>query len=269
MSDDKDSESTYADATIGKKKKKVSRHDDSATKFEGETVGLEGDIFIYGKKMGEMCLKSKEAFISYMGRKCGASEKQSLEKGVLTIVGSKHPTKFKNKTDFENLDYYEQEKWRIAIKNYEAKSDRVANNLARSYSILWDQCDVVLKRKIKLHHKYETVKDEEDVMTLLSIISEICNSTSTVTHYTARMVESLYNLLLVDGNKHSLTDYTTYFEERAKAATACGVIFHSEGHQKSILAEAAIDCAEKTPHVLSTVSALYKETVDVVKELAD
>ena len=83
------------------------------------------------------------------------------------------------------------------------------------------------------------------------------------------MMEALYNVLYVDGNNYSLTDYTTYFEERAKAATACGVIFHSKGHKKPFLEEAAIDCGEKTPHDKSTVNALYQETIDVVKELAD
>ena len=269
MSDDKDS---YAEAAIGKKKKGY-RHqgsnDSDGAKFEGQTVGLEGDTFIYGKRMGDVCLKSKEAFISYMGRKCGASEKQSLEKGKLTLVGMDQPDRLTNKEEFEKLDYFDQEEWRIDMKNYKARKDVVTRNLAKGYSILWDQCDVALKRKIKVHPDYVTAKDKDNVMSLLTIISEICNSTSTVTHYTARMMEALYNLLYVDGNKHSLTDYMTYFEERSKAALACGIHFDSEGHKDSILEEAAVETGDKTPNDDKTWSADYKDVVDVIKELAN
>ena len=59
--------------------------------------------------MGDICLKSNEAFISYMGRKCRASKKRLLEKGTLTNVGMKQQIKLANKVEFEKLDYYDQE----------------------------------------------------------------------------------------------------------------------------------------------------------------
>ena len=80
--------------------------------------------------MGDKCLKSKKVFVSFMGCKHGASEQQSLEKGTITVVGMKQPMKLSSKTAFEALDYFEQEEWRIDKKNYKAKKDRVANNLA-------------------------------------------------------------------------------------------------------------------------------------------
>ena len=72
----------YADVTKGKKKSYCHRgnNNGATSKFEGETEELKDNTFTYGKKMGDKYLKSKEAFISYMGHKHGAREQQSLKK---------------------------------------------------------------------------------------------------------------------------------------------------------------------------------------------
>ena len=103
----------------------------------------------------------------------------------MTNVGTKQPLKLAEKKASKALDYFGQEEWRINMKSYEAKKDRVADNLAQGYAILWDQCKLPLKEKIRAHHNCLTAKDENDVITLLNINLEICNSTSTVTHYTS------------------------------------------------------------------------------------
>jgi hypothetical protein len=59
--------------------------------------------------MADKCLVSKEKFIGYMGRKYGASKKQSIEQGVLTVVGAAKPKEIKTKKDLEAILYSDQE----------------------------------------------------------------------------------------------------------------------------------------------------------------
>lgn len=77
----------------------------------------------------------------------------------------------------------------------------------------------------------------------------------------------MYNLLYIDGNKHELINYAIIFNERAKAAKACGCNFGTTGHIKSLLDETAEVLGELTPIDDSAWGAAYKEAVDVVGEL--
>ena len=75
MGDDKDSLYAYA---IKRKKKSYHCHqgnDGRTTKFKGGTEDIKNDAFILGKKMGNICLKSKRVFIGYIGKKHGAWSK--------------------------------------------------------------------------------------------------------------------------------------------------------------------------------------------------
>lgn len=70
-----DKNSTYADAT--KEKKKTSYHHQfwsANNKFKGKSEEIKHDTFGYGKSRGNQCIKSREAYIGFLGKKYGASE---------------------------------------------------------------------------------------------------------------------------------------------------------------------------------------------------
>jgi hypothetical protein len=135
--------------------------------------------------MADKCLVSKEKFIGYMGRrKYGASEKQSLEQGTLIVVGAAKPKEIETKKEFEGMFYSAQEEWKHEMKRYKDTTAKTITNLSYGYSILWEQCSQPLKNKIKTNPRFVQAETSSDVIDLLKIISEICNSTTTISHFT-------------------------------------------------------------------------------------
>jgi hypothetical protein len=195
MAEQKDS--SYAGAAKGRfnknrhRFKETNTNDDSG--FKGETDDIKDHIFIYGKCMTDKCLVSKEKFIGYMGRKYGASEKQSLEQGSLTVVGAAKPKHIGTKKEFEDMPYSDQEEWKSEMKRYKDMTSKSTIKLVCGYSILWEQYNQPLKNKIKTSSKFVEAEANSDVIELLEIISVICNSTTTISHYTMRMMEANYN----------------------------------------------------------------------------
>jgi hypothetical protein len=236
-----DKESTYAGAAKGRFNKHRQRYKETSTSensgFKGETEDIEEHTFYYGKGMADKCLVSKEKFIGYMGRKYGASEKQSLEQGTLTIVGAAKPKEIETKVEFEGMFYSAQEEWKHEMKRYKDMTAKTTMNLSCGYSILWEQCNQPLKNKIKTDPRFADVEAISDVIELLEIISEICNSTTTISHYTMRMMEANYNLHYINGEGMELSKYATVFAERTKVAEQCGNDYGTIGSQLAIKAE--------------------------------
>jgi hypothetical protein len=171
--------------------------------------------------MADKCLVSKEKFIGYMGRKYGASEKQSLEQGAIIIVGAEKPKNIELKSDFEAMFFSDQEEWKHEMKRYKDMMAKTTTNLSCGYTIIWEQCNQALKNKIKTHPEFESAELMSDVIGLLEIISEICNSTTTISNFTMRMMEANYNLHYINGEGMDLSKYVTVFTERTKVAEQC------------------------------------------------
>jgi hypothetical protein len=127
------------------------------------------------------------------------------------------------------------------MKRYKDMTSKTTINLACGYSILWEQCNQPLKNKIKTSSKYADAEANGDVIELLEIISVICNSTTTISHYTMRMMEANYNLHYINGEGMELSKYATVFAERTKVAEQCGNNYGTMGAQLAVKAE--IDAA--------------------------
>jgi hypothetical protein len=80
-----------------------------------------------------------------------------------------------------------------------------------------------------------------DVIGLLEIISEICNSTTTISNFTMRMMEANYNLHYINGEGMDLSKYITVFTERTKVAEQCGNDYSTKDAQLAIAVEAYKD----------------------------
>jgi hypothetical protein len=175
MAEQKDS--SYAGAAKGRFNKHRHRFKEKSTnensKFEGETEDLKEHIFFFGKGMADKCIVSRGKFIGYMGRQYGASENQSLEQGVLTVMGVAKPREIQTKAEFETMLYSDQEEWKHEMKQYKDMVAKTTMHLSRGYSILWEQCIQPLKNKIKTNSRYVDADAISDVMELLKIISSV------------------------------------------------------------------------------------------------
>lgn len=89
--------------------------------------------------------------VNHIGSRLGASKKWSLEKVVLTVIGVTPLASFKSKSDFEALDFLNQEGWKIIKKTYNMKKTKVVENLSQGGIDLWRQCAQALKNHLKTH----------------------------------------------------------------------------------------------------------------------
>jgi hypothetical protein len=211
--------------------------------------------------MADKCLVSKERFIGYMGRKYGASEKQSLEQGSLIVVGASKPKHIGTKQEFEDMPYSDQEEWKHEMKRYKDMTARTTTNLSFGYSILWEQWNQPLKNKVKTNSQYAVAEAESDVMELLEIISEICNSTTTISHYTMRMMEDIH---YINGEGMELSKYAIVFAERTKVAERCGNYYGMIDAQLAVKAE--IDTAYRGDKRLKEDKDAIKRTRETAHE---
>ena len=68
----------------------------------------------------------------------------------------------------------------LDLKSWNLKKGRVLDNICQLYPILWNQCTLPLKSKIKSHAKYMVVEKHKDTIVLWLLIEEICTSTSLI-----------------------------------------------------------------------------------------
>ena len=87
-------------------------------KFQGVAKGLEDHYLYYGRGMNTKWLDSREQLLSYVGRKYTANEVTPLEGGSLAFDMVTKPKNVGAEAEFEKLDYFEQESWKLELKSY-------------------------------------------------------------------------------------------------------------------------------------------------------
>ena len=206
-----------------KDKEKDKPGNDLKRGFQGSTDELKGKIFIYGKDMGARCLLSREAFLLYAGKTYTASEKVSLKKGVITVIGIKPPNKTFTKDQLDKLSPFDKEEWRLNMKRYNEAEAKITFNLSSLYSVLWGQMTTTLRNKVKANKLFEDVEDEQDCIGLLGLIESTCSSTTAITHLPTKMIDQLFDLMGLSGNNMNLGDYYEHFTEKLRIARATGL----------------------------------------------
>ena len=240
------------------KKPWPTKKQDNNTKkrFQGETVGLEDAIFYYGKDMNSKYVTSKEKLLSFIGKKYTMSETTSIDNETPSLIGIILPKQLK-KADFDALEFFEQEEWKLEIKRYSNANALLVKNLSSCYAIIWGQCSNSLKNRIKAHTLYKATNNTKDSCSLFKIITKICNRVSTIDHVPTSFVESLYSLMDMSGDKMSLSDYYEHFTARRRAASSIGLTFDSTKLQAHML-----QAQEKKMEAGSTELVEWSKTVE-------
>ena len=74
-------------------------------------------------------LLSKDELMTYIRKKYNASERISIEKNAITLVGMVRPQVFATIAAFEMLSYTAQEEWKINLKKYKKATSVLHKNL--------------------------------------------------------------------------------------------------------------------------------------------
>ena len=190
-------------------------------KFEGDTKGLEGHTFYFGKGMDIKFLASKEKLLNYICTKYSASEQVSIQNNKVTLLGKSHPPKHKE-ADFKALVFWEQEQWKIDMKRYTDLTDTLHKNLTACYGIIWGQMTLGLQNQIKREKKYKTVEAERNAPGLYALLTLVCQRTTTNEQFATSMIDTLYAITELSGDKMSLGEYYNHFCAKRKVANASG-----------------------------------------------
>lgn len=212
----------------------------TSNSFKGGIKAIEDDTFFYGKGMTTKWLKSKDRLLAYIGGRFTMNEAKSLEKGELVLIGYNKRDEIQTQTDYDALSFSDKEFYKLDIKKYSEAEAAVKRNLSTCFSIIWNQMDRTLKNQVEKDPRYAKAYDDLDAPKLYTIMSDICNSSSTVDHYESRYVELLYNLLMCSGKNHTLAEYYELFNHRVKSAQAAGVDFMSVGYRQDLIDEASV-----------------------------
>ena len=216
------------------KSAKSSESNTTKKKFQGAIKGLEEHIFYYGKGMDSKYITTKEHVLNYIGKKYTASEEVSIEKNSVQLLGRKPPTKH-TQTEYDALDLWEKESWKVDIKRYAEMKDTLEKNLTACYAIIWGQMSNTLRNQVCREATFKNIEDERDAPGLFNLIGLICNKTTTITHYPTRMLEALQLVLTLSGDKMNLADYYKYFVAKRKMGISAGLDFGTGGLQKHML----------------------------------
>ena len=110
--------------------------------------GMENHIFYYGKDMQAKCIQSSKAFLDYVGRTYGESERQSIIINNLVITEMEEPMYIATKSDFDKMSLKDQRLWDKKVDNWSKISVMINKNLSKAYSVLWALCHPGLQQKI-------------------------------------------------------------------------------------------------------------------------
>ena len=194
---------------------KTKGYSQEPTSFKGSTKEIESNFFYYGKGMQQKCLTSSKKFLSYIGKKYGGSVKQSINHGALKITEMTEPKRYKTQDLFDAEDWSVKEDWKSDRNDYRKIVRQVKADLSKSYSILWEQCNLALQNVISLDEDFELYDEDNDVIMLYAQIQRICHGSTHHQNCIMSVMESIYNYHFIKGDDYAdRVQYLEAFESR-------------------------------------------------------
>ena len=185
--------------------------------------------------MNTKWLDSREHLLLYAGRKNTANEVTSLEAGCLSLVMVTKPKNVGTKAEFEKLDYFEQECWKLEVKSYNDVKMKTKNNLSSVSSVIWGQLTKGFQNRIIADSGFAFTKQSKDALRMRSLVDKTCNMTSKIDHYPTQLCESTCMLQELRGKKLSLSNYYDHFKQCIESTELVRFAMDSALHRLALL----------------------------------
>jgi hypothetical protein len=171
--------------------------------FEGGTKETKTHFFFYGRGRGmqQKCLTSSKKFMTYIGTKYGESVKDSIDDNSLIVTEMAEPKAYATEAEFNAESWTAKEDWRLDRSDYRKIVRQINQELSKSYSVLWGQCNLALQNMITQDEDYLIMK-RGDVLTLYSIIQRICHGSTNHQNCFMSAMGSVYNFHLIKGDEY-------------------------------------------------------------------
>ena len=231
------SETTKKKVTWGKSNKQASKQNSGQNqkkRFQGGTAGLEDHIFYYGTGMDTKFVTSKEHLLIYIAKKYSASEEVSLENGKPTLLGVTSPSKITD-TEYNKLGVIEKERIKITLKRHVEASDLLLKNLTACYAIIWGQLTENLKNHLRRDSTFADIHAQRNSPELFALMGSICTRTVGIDHAASKVMDHLYSIMTLSGDKMGLSDFYKQFIAKMKGNATAGIDFASSKLKKDML----------------------------------
>ena len=199
-----------------------------STKVTVSVNDIKNAMFTYDEKMHNVFIVSLEKFLQFVGSKFRPSEQLLSEARCVAVQGTREPKDIETQSQFDAFTFKQKETWKIQLKSWNIKNEKVMDNLNRLYPYLWNQCTLPLKSHLKSHSKYAATKKVKDTVISWMLIEETCTSTCTINLVKQRVMKADLNLKSVYGETNKLLKYFDVFVAQAKVVWEAGVDFGSK-----------------------------------------
>ena len=166
--------------------------------WESKTKGYEAEFFYWGKGMDKKYPSVATNLESYVGEKYGTS--------ALTFMTSnkrKIPGKPKLLTVSEIAAQLSDDKEirSMMMKEYAKKMMTLEDTTGRVYHFLMSHCHPTLRTRMRQEQDFILLDGDENAHELWMIIYRICNGSNVGETTIRTFIESLYNFLMIQGDK--------------------------------------------------------------------
>ena len=186
-------------------------------KFEGQCAGLKDNIYDCSDSRQEtdLFVKTTKAIAEYsvvIYQPGGTDVRLSIEGGIARDVTMDKP-KYPDANDQGVIDKSDEEMWRLSMRTYFDRIDRLKNNLESLYSLIWNQCTDVLKNKLEALSTHKQLSMKADGLGLLAAIKSIVYiSNSDTTYLLHTLHEAKHNFYNCHQGKATLQEYLLHFQ---------------------------------------------------------
>jgi hypothetical protein len=119
------------------------------------------------------------------------------------------PKEYMTEAVFEKESWSVQQDWKLDRNDYRKILRQLKADLSKSYSRLWEQCNLALQNVISLDDEFLS-NEEGDVIVLFDVIQRICHGSTHHQNCFMSAMELVYNFHLIKGDEY--TDGSQYLE---------------------------------------------------------
>lgn len=215
-----------------KKKKMISNVTNTTSGFVGGCKALKDNVFVFSQLNTKRWITSREKFIDYACTTYGGNEETSLEQGVVMVISHENPEP-PSEADFIGKDSIQKEFLKDEIKTerkqYKEAIGKTRINLTKLFKVLWDQCDPIMKNKIKAEPGYLNTHNTKSAINLLALIETVCEKGDAGRHKgILRFVTKKRVLNFRQTDDMDLGEFLQKFQVLINIAEKAGVTFYEQ-----------------------------------------
>ena len=214
--------------------------------FQGTEDALKGYTYTLAPNRTEVWTKTTREIADYVGRnyKNGGGVKRSIDKLKVVEIPTPPdlpvavPAVEATDTDFTTVPPTpgtpaidaipgptptEKRIWEREVDEYMKRKQILARNLENLYPLVWGQCEIGLRNKVRALEEYETFSSMCDSVSLLKAIREIAFSLESQKYPPLQVYDMGRTLFLMkQSHNQSVSDYLERFKDQVDIIDECG-----------------------------------------------